>query len=393
MRILLISHTCQSIREGQPKAECLARIPGVELRVLTPQRWRHYGQWRGAEVPANPSFELEVGRVRWPWIAGAQNYLHYYPDLRRTLLDFRPDVIDLWEEPWGLVSAHACRLRNQVLPAARIISETEQNIDKRLPFPFERFRRFTLRNAQHVIGRSAEAVEVVRTKGFTGPASVVPNAFDDALFRPLDRDACRARLGLSGFVIGYVGRLVEEKGLTDLLDAVALCPAEVGLLTVGDGPLRTMLQQRAETLGIAARTRFEPARPLEELPGLMNAIDVLALPSRTTARWKEQFGRVVIEAHGCRTPVIGTRSGAIPDVVGAGGVIVPERDPAALAAAIQSLFNDRAALIRLGHAGYEAAKAQYTWERVAERMHEVYLRVIERPRQAKRAADCVAQAS
>ncbi len=67
----------------------------------------------------------------------------------------------------------------------------------------------------------------------------------------------------------------------------------------------------------------------------MNAIDVFVLPSRTTPRWKEQFGRVIIEAQACGTPVIGSDSGAIPEVVGKGGWIVPERDPPGLANALR----------------------------------------------------------
>ena len=393
MRVLLISHTCQSRREGQSKAECLGRMRDVELRVLSPQRWRHYGRWREAEAPASASFDFVAGRVRWPWLMGAQNYLHWYPDLRRMLLDFRPHVIDLWEEPWGLVSAHACWLLGRILPSARLISETEQNIAQVLPPPFEQLRSYTLRRADHVIGRSAEAVAVVRGKGYCGPATVVPNAFDDQLFRPLDRGECRRALGLTGFVVGYVGRLVEEKGLTDLLEAVAKCPGDVNLILVGGGPLRKELRRRAEALGIAGRVRLEPPRGLEELPAYMNAMDVLVLPSRTTARWKEQFGRVVIEAHGCGTPVIGTRSGAIPEVVGAGGMIVPERDWGALAEAITTLCEDRALAARLGQAGYDTAVSQYTWEQVARRMHEIYLRVLDQPVRTAARPSLVAQPS
>jgi glycosyltransferase involved in cell wall biosynthesis len=108
----------------------------------------------------------------------------------------------------------------------------------------------------------------------------------------------------------------------------------------------------------------------------MNAIDVLALPSRTTARWKEQFGRVLIEANACGTPVIGARSGAIPDVVGQAGLTVPERDPRALAAAITQLQSDPAAARRMGEQGRRQVESLYTWQRVAERMFTVYQSVL-----------------
>src|SRR5580700_5368523 len=115
MRVLLISHTCQSRTEGQPKARCLAAMPDIDLRVLVPDRWLHYGAWRNAELPAAGEFNCTAGPVRWPWVGPAQFYLHWYPKLAALLKEFRPEVIDLWEEPWGLVSAHTCYLRDRLL--------------------------------------------------------------------------------------------------------------------------------------------------------------------------------------------------------------------------------------------------------------------------------------
>ena len=187
-RVLLISHTCQSRTEGQPKAERLAQFQDLELRVLVPHRWLHYGKWRTPDIPANPQYQYDVGGVAWPWVGPAQFYLHWYPGLARLLKTFRPDIIDLWEEPWGLVSAHTCWLRNRLLPNTKIVAETEQNIAKRLPPPFEWFRSYTLQNANAVVARNSEAIQVLNSKGYLGPAEVIPNGVDSQLFRPLDRE-------------------------------------------------------------------------------------------------------------------------------------------------------------------------------------------------------------
>jgi glycosyltransferase involved in cell wall biosynthesis len=372
MRILLISHTCQSRTEGQPKADCLARLPGVELCVLVPDRWKRYGQWRQAEPALGDQFDYEVARVRWPWLGPAQTYLHHYPRLKHLLRRFKPDVIDLWEEPWSLVSAQTCYLRDRYLPTTKIVSETEQNLDKVLPPPFEWFRGFTLRRADHLVGRSQEAVDVARRKGYDGPATVVPNAVDTDLFKPLDRALCRKQLDVDGFVVGYAGRLVEAKGIGELIEAIAQMRNPATLLLAGTGPDEPAFHELAKRLGIADRVRFVGGKPLDELPGVINAMDVLALPSRTTATWKEQFGRVIIEAHACGVPVVGSDSGAIPQVVGAGGRIVPERDPAALAVALDNLNDSPTEARRLGKLGLEHVHAHCTWQRVAERMHGIY---------------------
>ena len=379
MKVLLISHTCQSRTEGQPKAVCLHRMPGLELRVLVPDRWYNYGVWRAPD-PADPAqFHLSVGRVSLPWLSGAQFYLHWYPRLAKLLREFRPDIIDLWEEPWGLVSAHTCWLRHRLLPGTRIISETEQNVNKRLPLPFEQFRRYVYRQADFVVCRNVEAQEVARSKGYQGPMQVVPNAVDPELFRPMDRAECRRTLPSVArfeFVAGYLGRLVEEKGLLDLVNALEFCPPTIGLLLVGAGPLRPRLEERARELGKQDQIVFEAAHPLQELPGLMNALDVLVLPSRTTARWKEQFGRVIIEAYACGVPVVGSDSGAIPEVVGAGGLIFPEGNARALAEALVKLQMDPILRTGLGGTARALVSERYTWQHVAEQMMDIYQRTM-----------------
>ncbi len=384
MRILMISHTCQSRLEGQPKAQQLARIPGVELHLVVPDRWWEYTRWRCPEPPVGAGFGFTVGKVRLAWGGPAKWYMHYYPRLGDVLRGFRPDVIDLWEEPWGLVSVQACRIRNRYLPGCKIVTETEQNVDKRLPPPFEQMRAYTLANADYAVGRNPEAVEILRRKGYTGPAEVVPNAVDADLFRPMDRAACRGELGLDGspgtFWAGYVGRMVEEKGLADLVAALAHCPPSFRLLLVGGGDFEPALRAQAAALGLAPdRVRFMPAVPMPKVATVMNALDVLVLPSRTTPSWKEQFGRVIIEAHACGTPVVGSDSGAIPSVIGDGGLTFAEGNPAELATALRALASDPELRHSLGEAGRRQVHGAYTWDRVADQMHGIYDRLLRQP--------------
>ena len=382
MRVLLISHTCQSKTEGQPKAVELAALPGITLRVLTPDRWKHYGAWR--QPDRTRDFDLKVGKVLWPWAGPGQFYMHWYPALGRILREFRPDIIDLWEEPWSMVSAHTCWLRDRVLPSAKIVSETEQNIFKNLPPPFEQFRAYTIRRADYVIGRNVESIEHLQRKGYAGPSRVVPNAVDAELFQPLSaaqRSETRAKQGVgNAFLLGYIGRLVPEKGILDILEALAQLPPEVHLALVGEGPQRAELEARVRELGVENRTHFWGVRPLEELPPLMGSLDALVLPSHTTPSWKEQFGRVLIEAMACEVPVIGSDSGAIPEVIGSGdeatGLVFPEGDAAALAQAILQLRADPEAARALGRVGRRSVEARYTWRRVAEAMRDVYQDVL-----------------
>lgn len=378
LKVLLISHTCQSATFGQPKARALNQMGGLDLRVIVPDRWKTYGAWSKAEVGEADRGLIQTLPVRWPRVGPAQFYLHWYPGLAKVLGEFRPDVIDLWEEPWGLVSAHACWLRNRILPEARVVCETEQNINKKLPPPFEWFRSYTLKNASYAVGRNAEAVEVLRDKGYGGPAEVVPNAVDAELFVKMDQGACRRELGLpeDAFVMGYAGRLVEEKGLDEIFTAFEGCPANTYLLLLGSGPMREKLEGRAGAAGLSERLKFVSDVPLTAVPRVMNAMDVFVLMSRTTASWKEQFGRVIIEAHACGVPVVGSSSGAIPEVVGDAGVVVPEGDAAALGQALIQMHGDPEGRARMGRIGRARVEAEFTWGRVAERMQSIYQKVM-----------------
>lgn len=381
LRVLLVSHTCYSRVRGQPKAEQLGRMPDIDLHVLCPTWWfEDDGTWQPVQLPEEGvSYHFHAQRLLWPGHVKLHRYLSFYPGLPGLLKQLQPDIIDIWEEPWGLASYQICRLRNKLCPSARIVTETEQNIHKRLPFPFSYFRQYTLRNAEFAIGRSTEALGVLRREGYTGPGKSVPNAVDAGLFHPMDRDACRRQYQLNGFIVGYAGRLVEEKGLIDLVEAIALCPPEVQLLLIGDGPMRAPLDARIAQLGIAHRVTSMPGVKPQELAKLFNAMDIFALPSRTTATWKEQFGRVIIEAHACRVPVIGSDSGAIPEVVADAGLIVPERNPAALAQAIQTLHGDPERRSEMGKIGRQRVEDFYTWERIAQNMADIYRSIVNAP--------------
>jgi len=340
---------------------------------------RTYGRWQAAERPEKPNFRYVVGRTRWRSVLNQWYLQHYTEATARVLRETQPDVVDIWEEPWGLACAQAVRLTRRLCPQAKIVVETEQNIFKRLPPPFHQFQDYSLRRADFVVARNQEAVGVVRRKGYLGPADVVPNAVDCDLFRPLpheERAAHRTSLGWGGagdFVAGYVGRLVPEKGLGDAVAALALLPERARLVLVGDGPFQGELEEHARRRKVEARVCFTGSVSLTDLPGYLNAMDTLILPSRTTATWKEQFGRVLIEAGACGLPVIGSDSGAIPEVIAGAGLTFPEGDAAALADRLRTLLDHPEKRAEYGRVGRERAQDLFSWPTVAGRMRSIYL--------------------
>ena len=104
----------------------------------------------------------------------------------------------------------------------------------------------------------------------------------------------------------------------------------------------------------------------------MNALHVLILPSLTTASWKEQFGRVLIEAGACGVAVIGSSSGAIPEVVGDAGLIFSEGDVATFTEQITRLRTDTSLRENCGKIGYDRAHGKFSWQCVADGMMAIY---------------------
>src|SRR5439155_1924103 len=125
-------------------------------------------------------------------------------------------------------------------------------------------------------------------------------------------------------VVGYLGRFVPEKGVGLLTRVLDRLERPWRALFVGGGPLLGELQTWAA--GHADRVRVVSGVPHAEVPGYINAMDVLAAPSQTMPRWKEQLGRMILEAFACGVPVIASDSGEIPYVVADAGRVIGEAD-------------------------------------------------------------------
>lgn len=382
LRVISIAHTAVQRQAGRLRYHPLAADRSLDVHLVVPRRWHQFGRWMDADDGDDPGVTLHALPIRWPRAGRATWHLHHYrAGLGKLVAELAPDVIHLWEEPWSLVSLQALALRRLRAPRAALVLEVDQNILKRLPPPFEAIRRHVLRRTDLVLSRSEDATDVVRACGYQGPTAPIGYGVDQAVFHPTPPPSAAGEGcggGTGGLRIGYVGRIVEEKGLDDALDAMAACPAPVPvtLAVLGEGPHQAALQRRADGLGLGGRVAFRGWAPPDQVADFIRSLDALVLLTRTTPDVREQFGRVVIEAQACGVPVIGSTSGAIPDVVGPGGWIVPERDPAALAALLVALAADRDLLRARGRAGREQVAQRFTHEVVARTLAEAWHRAL-----------------
>jgi glycosyltransferase involved in cell wall biosynthesis len=281
------------------------------------------------------------------------------------MMRFRPQVVHIDEEPYNLAAWQALYHARHV--GAKTVLFSWQNILRQYPPPFGWGERWALRHTDYMIAGTDSAAEVWRAKGYAGKVRVIPQfGTDTDLFHLPDRRPARP------FTIGYFGRLIEEKGLPVLLDAAARLDGDWRLYLLGGGPLRDVLDAQTEQLGMSQRVIMHEHISSTRMPKQYHQIDVLVLPSLTRPNWKEQFGRVLVEAMASGVPVVGSDSGAIPGVIGDAGLVVPEGDAAALADALDRLRCDPTLYAELSRKGRERAVAHFTHAGVAQATVEVY---------------------
>jgi len=363
MKILMISKAL-TVGAYHGKLREIATL-GVDLTLIVPPRWGNL------ELELRDSHEYKI-RVL-PCALSGHNHFHFY---QSSVGPIEADLVHIDEEPWSLVT-YQC-MRAAIKASKPAIFFTWQNIAKKYPPPFDYFERFSFRHAVGALAGNSEAAEILRHKRFVQPVSVIPQfGVDPELFSKRDVSQLRARHGLvNKFVIGYAGRITEAKGIADLIAAFNKLPKRCALMLVGSGEFESSAKKLAAELGIVSRLVWISQVSSLEMPDYLNAIDVLVLPSRTTKEWKEQFGRVLIEAMACETVVVGSDSGEIPAVIGSAGLPFPEGDSDALASQLGHLEGNLQYRQQLGAAGRNRVLENFTHHRIAVKTVEFYQHVL-----------------
>jgi glycosyltransferase involved in cell wall biosynthesis len=353
LRVTLVSKACV-VGAYQTKLEAIAAHDDVELSVVVPPYWRQGQQRLTLERAHVEGYRL----IEAPVALNGRFHVHFYPTLPRILRRTRPHLLHMDEEPYNLATYLAVRAAEGL--GARALFFTWQNLLRRYPPPFRWMERYVYRHVAGAIAGNQDAVEVLRAKGYAGPARVIPQfGVDPTLFAPRgDVPSDRS------LVIGYAGRLVEAKGLDVLMAALDQFEAPWRLMICGTGPWEARLTAWAATRGWSGRLTLCGQVPSEAMPERLAQMDVLVLPSRTRPNWKEQFGRVLIEAMACEVPVVGSDSGEIPHVIGEAGLVVPEGDAEALRQALHGLRHP-ARRRALGQRGRERVLQSYTQAEIA----------------------------
>ena len=325
-----------------------SEIDGIDLHLagsLTHDRSESY--LSTLEVPAwgtthvlEPSGWVARGRLWWN-----------LEGLEGLVGELRPDVVHVHSEVWG-------RLVTQALDTgAKVVAHGAENVSLDHGGRIEaRIRRsLAVRNARRLAGYASwnqEGIDLLRCNGLPldAPTAVAPAIVPDptpflSVDHPVRSEGGPVR-------VGYVGRLVPEKGVQWLISALDGLEG-TRLVVVGSGPYGSELRRMAARRGVDAE--FVGAIDAPGMPAAIASLDLVVVPSLTRPGWAEQFGRVVCEAMLVGIPVITSDSGSLAAVVGDGGIAVAELDHAALRSAVVSLIDDPNARRELGARGREWA--------------------------------------
>ena len=349
MRLLVVGHTYLIAVNQQKYVEMKRQCKGLELRILTPRTVPHLLRQETRELAPGLSVE-EVVDIR-EFFGRAQMSYIFDPFRFATILrKFQPDRVHIEEDPYSAAGVETVFLTRRICPSAKISFFIWDNLARVPRFPLnvlkQKLSRYSLSKADLVVCGNKESEVLLREKkGYKGRTAMLPQfGFNPDPYVNPQTNLIRNELLIPVDIplIGFVGRLIPEKGVSLLLEALhRLKNLKWRILILGSGPLESEITDKwQEMLGERLIFRSAKAVPRAEVPAYMRAMDIFVLPSYSTPYWKEQFGAVLTEAMMSGVPCIGSSSGAIPEVIGPGGLVFKEKNVDDLVSALERLLVD-----------------------------------------------------
>jgi alpha-maltose-1-phosphate synthase len=264
-----------------------------------------------------------------------------------------------------------------------VIMQWENIVFNPKGMPYSKIRSYNREHAKHFVAITEKAKDVLVLEGVAPDRiSVIPAGLDCENFKPLERNEQVAKkLGIAedSIRILFVGRLIAEKGILDLLNAFSKLlkkNLKVELVIVGSGTPKMQIQirQLAANLKIGDKVKFLGSIKYRHMPEMHNLADVFCLPSIPSKTWAEQFGYSMVEAMACGKPVVSTSSGSIPEVVKdrMTGILVKPNNPTELEIALEELvLNERERKI-FGNNGRKWVLQSFEANMIASKLAAVY---------------------
>ena len=290
MKILVASHT-YIVNLNCEKLRSLSKLaPDIEVTVVVPKRWKPGGVQKKIIEPQN--YEEDSFSIV-PITNFSQNHqglLTFGTDLIRLIRKFNPDIIQVEQGSRGLAYTEMITLNNLLGIKAKNIFFTWWNLPYQLNLLASLLEKYNLKHSHGIISGNQDGAEILRQHGYQGLMKVMPQlGVDDKLFKPNPQPELKQKLGITDedFIIGFVGRFVQEKGILTLLKSlISIKDKPWKLLLLGRGELKSEIISRAKENNIQDRIILVESVPHHEVCNYINLMNALVLPSETTYKFK-----------------------------------------------------------------------------------------------------------
>ena len=391
INLVIISHA-YVYSPYRKKIEELAKYKDLNITLITPEFGLEGGGQKVYTAPYQGKSYKHI--ILSGYFTGKLNFF-IFKNLKKTLNEINPDIIMLEEEYWTQVAAQVTYVTKKFLPQTKLILLSQENIchiwKKEGKSLYQKFRYQSFHFLEKFIIPKLDALvfqfpEVwqdfeqrmldLKFKGIKGTfpqLGVDYNRFaKPANIKNLNSIREKLNLDPDTFVYGYIGRITKEKGIEDIIYALAgWDKPNTKVLIIGNGDTEYLeeLNQLIRKLNLNYIISIHPAIPFDDIPTYFQILDISILLSHTTPIWKEQFGRVLVESMAAGTPVIGSDSGAIPLVIGKTGYIVMEKDILSIREALIEAYSNSVKYTKLSKAGQKRAEENFSYTAIAEQTY------------------------
>lgn len=374
LRVLFISHA-YVVGVNQGKLAAISQVEGVTVGLLAPSNWQAL-EWNRALPLERPYPHIQIYSAPVTFTGRVGAYFYAPWAIWRVLQDFKPDIIQVEAEVFSLCAFEVAMFAR--MTSTPLVVFGWENQLRQLPWARRQTCQFVLDTASAIIPGNQDGADIMNEWGYHGLLEVMPQmGVDPEFFAPTRTSAATA----ATLRIGFLGRLAQQKGIDLILTAVAKLRdrgIDSQIILCGSGSEEAALRQLAADLHIADRIVWRGAVPHDRVPAELSQFDLLVLPSRSTATWKEQFGHVLIEAMSMGIPVVGSNSGEIPNAIGRDDLVFPEEDADALAAILARAIEDVQWRQEAGDYGLNRVRQLYTHDRIARRLIALWQHILDR---------------
>jgi hypothetical protein len=368
LRVLFISHT-YVVGVNQGKLNAIAEIDGVTVGLLAPSNWKA-NEWNRLIPVERPYPKIQIYTLPVAFSGRGGAYCFNPLSMIQVLNDFRPDIVQVEEEIFSVLTLQVA-LWAKIRKIPMVVFGWE-NMERQLPMPRQWLRAIVMASTQLFIAGNTDGSNLMRQWGYQKPIEVMPQMgvdtelFSPKLVKPSDDGVFR---------IGFLGRLSPGKGIDLILSALRQLRSQdlaCKVILCGTGPSEEKLRNQAQELQIADWIVWRGGVRHEEAPMEIGNFDVLVLPSRSTPKWKEQFGHVLIEAMSMSIPVVGSSSGEIPNVIGRPDLVFQEEDTDGLTAILARMIQEPEWWQEVSQYCFNRVQEHYSHQHIAERLFNLW---------------------